>query len=134
MKKVFLIAIALLICSNVYAYNPVQQAGHAYTVVTKDYTSATGTEYNRGIWSPGSGAKIVLMGINFSTNAATTFRIIDTDGNIVIPDTSVLASGTVAIGNEAPIWRGGTDKSLYLYTYSVNAVDVHSILLWGYED
>ncbi len=105
-------------------------SGFSYTPVTKTDSELVGsTETDTVVWIPASGKKIVLNGIKFNSDTATTLLV--ENGTIaVIPTTECTASGQIVIASATPIWQGSADETL---TYTVAISGRHSILLYGYE-
>ena len=81
------------------------------------------------VWTPASGKKIVLMGMKFNSDTATTL-LVESGSSVVIPITECTASGQVVYQTSTPIWTGADDATL---TYTVGTAGRHSILLQGYE-
>ncbi len=106
---------------------PVQLTGG--TITTKTDTTNTGTETDTVVWTPSSGNKIILTGISFTSDTATTL-LVESGVTAIIPLAECTASGLVVIGNGSPIWKGADDATL---TYTVGTAGRHSILMYGYE-
>jgi len=87
------------------------------------------TETDTVVWTPASAKKIVLTGVAFTSEVATTL-IIETGTTAVGATAEVTASGLFAIGSGTPIWIGDADDTL---TYTVGSAGRHSILMYGYE-
>ncbi len=107
----------------------VDSSGFSYTPVTKTDSAAIGAESDKTVWTPASGNKIVLLGVKFSSDTATTL-LIEMSSTAVVPITECTASGQVVVGNGTPIWQGGANETL---TYTTGTSGRHSILLWGFE-
>lgn len=131
MKKLGFVIMFLLVTSLCFAAI-VNDGGVAYTPVTKTHTGGSTLqiiETDRVVWTPASGQKIVLLGVKYSSDLATTL-LIENGSTAIVPVTECTASGQIVVGNGTPIWKGGADETL---TYTTNAVSRHSILMWGYE-
>ena len=109
--------------------------GYDFTPVTHTDTNASDAntqtaETDTVVWTPASGRKITLLGVNFTSETATTL-LVETGSTAVIPITECTASGQIVIGNGNPIWRGSANETL---TYTTGSAGRHSILMYGYEN
>lgn len=130
MVKVFL-TLLLIVCFISTAFGAIDSiGGFYYTTKTKTHTETTGAETDKTVWTPASGSKIVLLGVKFSSDTATSL-LVESGSTAVIPTSECTASGQVVIGNGVPIWQGSADESL---TYTTGTAGSHSILMWGYEN
>ncbi len=133
MKKLFLVLLMLLIATPLFAAADIF-SGYSMTPVTKTDSNASDTLTNTSetdtvVWTPASGQKIVLMGVRFTSDTATTL-LVETGSTAVIPVSECGASGLVVVGTGFPIWQGTDDATL---TYTVGTAGRHSILMYGYE-
>lgn len=141
MKKLVLVVCMLLIALPCYANivslggGSAKTSGFDYTPVTKTDTNADDantytTETDTVVWTPDSGKSIVLMGMYFTSDTATTLRV-ENGSVLVAPLFECTASGLVVINASSPIWKGSADETL---TYTVGTKGRHSILMYGYEE
>ena len=146
MKKLILVICLLLIAMPCYATivevgggtittvssitsGSIDSSGFSYTPVTKTDTATIGAETDHALWTPASGKKIVLMGVKFSADTATTL-LVETGTTPVIPTAQYTASGILTIEPSTPIWQGAINEAL---TYTTGTASSHSILVYGYE-
>lgn len=107
----------------------IDQTGFPFDPITKTDTAVTGAETDEVVWTPASGKKIVLMGVKFNSDTATSL-LVESSTTAVIPTTECTASGQIVINSSVPIWKGTDDATL---TYTTGTSGRHSILLYGYE-
>ena len=134
MKKIVFLLIFLIIFVPLLYGAQVDISGWSLMTKTKTDTNANdastmSAETDTVVWTPASGNKIILMGIKFNSETATTL-LIESGSTAVIPLTECTASGQIVIQSSVPIWQGADDATL---TYTVETKGRHSILLWGYE-
>lgn len=135
--KRFLLIILLLFwfVPNVFAAS-IEQAGFVITPQTKTddnfgETVTNSAETDNVVWTPGSGRKIVLMGMMFWSDL-TVNCFVESGSTKVIPNFATETTSSIVVINTGyPIWRGSTDATL---SYTTNSDSIHSILLWGYEE
>lgn len=129
MKK-FILSSVLVLCLITLAYaGNVTHTGFDLSIKTKTDTGTNGTETDTVVWTPASGARIVLMGYQFNSDTATIL-LVESGTTAVIPKTHCTASGIRVMNSSTPIWEGAADATL---TYTVDTAGDHSILMWGYE-
>ncbi len=131
--KILVVLFVLLMVTPLFAA-PQTFGGYSMDIETKTDTNADDintqtAETDTVVWTPASGQKIVLMGVAFTSDTATTLRI-ETGTTLVGPMAECTASGLVTIGSGFPIWQGTDDATL---TYTTGTAGRHSILMYGYE-
>ena len=135
MRRNILLIIFLIFCIPFLLGAIDSHGGFAFLTKTKtDTCEGTGadpraTETDTVVWTPGTGSRIVLMGIKFTSDTANTL-LVESGSTAVIPVTECSASGLIVIQGSTPLWQGAANETL---TYTIPAESRHSIMMWGYE-
>ncbi len=94
---------------------------------TGNYATA---QTRTAVWTPASGRRIVLMGVELSSDTAMNIQL-EEGGADIVPPQYIGATGGVVIGfGNYPVWVGGVDAVI---TATSSTTGNHSILLVGLE-
>ena len=101
-----------------------------YDAKTKTAT-ASGNVTDSVIWTPASGARIILQGAIFCADRAADTVELETSTTDVISPFAIESYGCHSFGaGNGALWMGTVDATL---NYTVRTSGTVSVTLWGYE-